>query len=113
MPQKPFAPPYDVLTNLLTEARRSAELTQRDLATRLAIGQSAVSKVERGVQRLDLVELHRWLDAIKGPTFLEFASAFDERIRAQSAAEVRWRPGRPAIGQDSRRHIKRRNARST
>jgi transcriptional regulator with XRE-family HTH domain len=72
MPQKPFAPPYDVLTNLLTEARRSAELTQRDLATRLAIGQSAVSKVERGVQRLDLVELHRWLDAIKGPTFLEF-----------------------------------------
>lgn len=90
MPQKSFPPPYDILTDLLVKARRKAQISQLELADRLAIGQSTVSKVERGVQRLDMVELHRWLAAIGGTSFVEVASAFDERIGAQTAAAARW-----------------------
>ena len=90
MSQKPFPPPYDILTDLLVKARRKAQINQLELADRLAIGQSTVSKIERGVQRLDMVELHQWLAAIGGQSFLEFASAFDERFRAQTVAAARW-----------------------
>jgi transcriptional regulator with XRE-family HTH domain len=90
MPQKLFPPPYDILTDLLIKARRKARINQSELAQRLGIGQSAVSKVERGVQRLDMVELHRWLTAIDGPSFVDFANVFDERISAQTAAAARW-----------------------
>lgn len=90
MSQKPFPPPYDVLTEMLVAARLAAGVTQEVLAERLAIGQSAVSKVERGVQRLDLVELHRWLSAIGGPSITDFAKSFDERLRKPTAAERRW-----------------------
>ena len=90
MSQKPFPPPYDILTELLVAARLAAGVTQEVLAERLAIGQSAVSKVERGVQRLDLVELHRWLSAIGGPSITDFAKSFDERLRKPTAVERRW-----------------------
>jgi len=90
MSQKPFPPPYDILTELLVAARQSAGLTQEELADRLLIGQSAVSKVERGVQRLDLVELHRWLSAIGAPTVTAFVQAFEKRVGEQSVAERRW-----------------------
>ncbi len=47
---------YQTLRNLLVEARRTARLTQADLALRLKRPQSFVSKYERGERRLDLVE---------------------------------------------------------
>lgn len=93
MSQKPFPPPYDILTELLVAARQRAGLTQATLADRLQIGQSAVSKVERGLQRLDLVELHRWLAAIGAPSLTSFVAVFDERVRLQAAAERSWSSG--------------------
>jgi transcriptional regulator with XRE-family HTH domain len=94
--KQPFAPPYDILTDLLIEARKAAKLTQHDLAMRLSVGQSAVSKVERGMQHLDMVELHRWLAAIGAPTLTEIAQAFQKRLAARVAAEERWRQARRA-----------------
>ena len=47
---------YRKLRGLLVEARRSAGLTQADLASRLQRPQSFVSKYERGERRLDVVE---------------------------------------------------------
>jgi transcriptional regulator with XRE-family HTH domain len=41
---------------LLTEARKSADLTQAELSGRLGRPQSFVSKYERGERRLDVVE---------------------------------------------------------
>lgn len=41
---------------LLTEARKSAGLTQVELSERLSRPQSFVSKYERGERRLDVVE---------------------------------------------------------
>lgn len=40
----------------MIEARKSADLTQAELATRLSRPQSFVSKYERGERRLDVVE---------------------------------------------------------
>ena len=91
MSQKPFPPPYGILTELLVTARRSAGVTQKVLAERLSIGQSSVSKVERGLQRLDLVELQRWLAAIGQPSLTQFAAAFEDRLVKASAAERRWK----------------------
>lgn len=41
---------------LLVQARKQADLTQADLASRLERPQSFVSKYERGERRLDVVE---------------------------------------------------------
>jgi len=112
MSQKPFPPPYDVLTEMLVAARLATGLTQKALAERLSIGQSSVSKVERGLQRLDLVELHRWLSALGGPSLADFASAFEMRVRTQTAVERRWirrRRGSDAEGDLAAPALKRRS----
>jgi transcriptional regulator with XRE-family HTH domain len=45
-----------VFRRLLVEARKEAGLTQIDLAQRLSLPQSFVSKFERGERRLDVIE---------------------------------------------------------
>ncbi len=94
--KKPFPPPHDILVELLIEARKSVKLTQKDLAVLLAVGQSSISKVERGMQHIDMVELHRWLSAIGGPTLAEVARSFEERLEARTAAEARWKKAKQA-----------------
>ena len=49
---------YGLFLRLLKEAREQAGVTQVELAQRLAQTQSAVSKMERGERRIDVVELH-------------------------------------------------------
>jgi transcriptional regulator with XRE-family HTH domain len=44
----------------LREARLALELTQDEVARKLQVEQSWISKVERGVRRLDVVELARF-----------------------------------------------------
>lgn len=55
---------YKKLRDLLVEARRSAGLTQADLASRLQRPQSFVSKYERGERRLDVVEFGEVANAL-------------------------------------------------
>lgn len=45
------------LCTALREARESAGLTQTDLANRLGVGQSYVSKIENGDRRIEVAEL--------------------------------------------------------
>jgi len=52
-----YSDSYQHLLELLLEARKSAELTQEQLAKRLGKPQSFVSKYERGERRLDVIEL--------------------------------------------------------
>ena len=47
---------HDIFRNLLIEARKNAQLTQVQLAEKLNIPQSFVSKYERGERRLDFTE---------------------------------------------------------
>jgi transcriptional regulator with XRE-family HTH domain len=47
---------YELFRGLLAEARRSQGLTQVELATKLKVNQSFVSKYENGERRLDVTE---------------------------------------------------------
>jgi transcriptional regulator with XRE-family HTH domain len=60
-----FTPRYDRLRALLIDARKSAGLTQVELAERLRRPQSFVSKYERGERRLDVVEFLEVTDALE------------------------------------------------
>lgn len=55
---------YQQLCTLLRELRREAGLTQVDVANRLDVPQSFVSKYESGERRLDVIELHHVARAI-------------------------------------------------
>ena len=57
----------DVLLSLLVKVRIEAGVTQVELAQRLDEVQPWISRVERGVRRLDLVELMLWCDALNLP----------------------------------------------
>jgi transcriptional regulator with XRE-family HTH domain len=47
---------YQRMLGLLIEARKTAGLTQHDVAARLNRPQSFVSKIEQGERRLDVIE---------------------------------------------------------
>lgn len=70
---------YAVLLQLLVEARTRAGITQIEIAKKLRTTQSAVSKVERGERRLDIVELHAWCRGL-GVSFKKFAADLDDRL---------------------------------
>ncbi len=78
-----FSRDYEVFLGGLREARRSAGLTQVQLASRLGQTQSFVSKCERGERRLDLVEARAFCLAI-GLPFVEFVSAFEAKLATGS-----------------------------
>jgi transcriptional regulator with XRE-family HTH domain len=51
---------YETLRRRLLALREGAGLTQTQLAERLGVGQSAVSKVERGDQYVDVLAFADW-----------------------------------------------------
>ena len=51
----------------LKAAREESGLTQDQVARRLKVDQSWISKVERGVRRLDVIELARFARIYKKP----------------------------------------------
>ena len=59
-----FTARYLRLKTVLIEARKTARLTQAELAAKLSRPQSFVSKYERGERRLDLIELLEVCDAL-------------------------------------------------
>lgn len=57
------SPEYAAVLGELRSARESAGVSQRDLANRLNVPHSWVSKVETGERRIDLVEFWWFLSA--------------------------------------------------
>ena len=55
---------YSAFLVLLRQARLDVGMTQADVARKLGVPQSYVSKCESGVRRMDVTELHAWLDAV-------------------------------------------------
>lgn len=70
---------YQHFLDELRGARERAGLTQEQLAEVLGEHQTLVSKVERGVRRLDVVELRQWMAAL-GVGLLEFTRTLDDRL---------------------------------
>lgn len=77
---------YKVLLAYLRETREEAGLTQIDLADRLGMTQSQISKCERGERRLDVIELREWCTAM-GTDLMRFAKALDERLPPPRASQ--------------------------
>lgn len=68
-----YSADYQRLCGVLRQLREEAELTQTEVANRLRMPQSFVSKYEAGDRRLDVIELRHVLDAlgVRPGTFLE------------------------------------------
>lgn len=64
MTKSVFSSRYEQFRDLLVSARRTAGLTQGELALRLSRPQSFVSKFERGERRLDVIEFLAVADAL-------------------------------------------------
>lgn len=77
-----FSNDYAVLLREVRNARKSAGVTQQQLASSLKTTQSVVSKCERGERRLDVVELRSWCRALRVPFanfMIRFEKATDKR----------------------------------
>lgn len=72
-----------VLHSLLREIRTQANLRQEDLAGRLGVGQSYVSKYESGERRLDVLELRSICIACGIPT-RDFVDRLEAALSSQN-----------------------------
>lgn len=68
-----------ILLQLLKEARINAGFRQEDLAKKLGVPQSMVSKYEIGERRLDILEI-REICSILGLSLTEFARQLEDRL---------------------------------
>ncbi len=68
------------LKELLRDLRLEANLRQEDVAERLHVPQSFVSKYESGERRLDVLEI-RSLCTVFGVTLLEFVSRLEDKLK--------------------------------
>ena len=69
-------PDYEAFAFLLRSVREEAGVTQVELAERLKMEQSTVSKIERRERRVDVTELRRICIAL-GVSFVEFISRLE------------------------------------
>jgi transcriptional regulator with XRE-family HTH domain len=69
----------DLFRELLKETRAAKNLTQIDVAKRLGLPQSYVSKYETGERRLDFSETALVCEAL-GVNLKDFAAAYSERL---------------------------------
>lgn len=68
---------YKEFLGALRDVRESQDVTQTDLAKRLQVNQSWVSKAESGSRRMDVIELELWCKAL-GTTLSEFVATFEQ-----------------------------------
>jgi len=79
---------YQAFRRSLKDARKATGVTQKELAARLSMTQSAVSKIEMGEQRIDLIQLRRWCEAL-GITLADFVDNFESALRVKSRPTTR------------------------
>jgi transcriptional regulator with XRE-family HTH domain len=80
MRRKASGDEYRILADTLRDIRLKANITQVELAERLGLSQSFVSKCDRGAARLDIVQVRRLCLAL-GVKFPEFVRRFETALR--------------------------------
>ncbi|AQV96555.1 XRE family transcriptional regulator [Cupriavidus necator] len=76
---------YAILLKALRVERELREITQVELASRLGVEQTFVSKCERGGRRLDVLEFRKWCLAL-GTTVGEFMERVEVQLTTFEAA---------------------------
>lgn len=84
-------PEYNQLLQLVREKRVDAELTQEAVAASLGRPKSWLSDVERGIRRLDPVELLDLCEAL-GVDFEQFIGEWTEQLAAKPKRRRAVRP---------------------
>lgn len=72
-------PEYRYVLECLGGVRRDANLTQIELASRIGRTQAFVSSVERGIRRMDLLQVHDWCRAC-GVSMEVLGAMLDQRM---------------------------------
>src|SRR6185312_9763940 len=80
-----FASELVILGNVLVRARERAALKQSDVAARLGLPASYLSKIENGTRRLDVVELIRIAEAMNADP-AEIIREVQEQLRRPPSA---------------------------
>ena len=80
-----YATEYRTLIDLLCRMRTDAGVTQIELSARIGTSQSMLSKLERGVVRMDMADVLDYLDGI-GADPIDFMKEFLKAID--------WKPRR-------------------
>jgi transcriptional regulator with XRE-family HTH domain len=79
MEKSAFTRDYLVFCETLRQTRKSAGLTQVELAQRLGQSQSFVTKIETGYTRVDIVQLRRICEVL-GTTLPAFVRRFEKHL---------------------------------
>ena len=77
----PHSADYRHFLSELRAARERAGLTQQQLADKLRVHQTVISKAELGTRRVDVVELRVWLEALGVPLARFVATLQEEEQR--------------------------------
>lgn len=77
---------YAIFARLLKQVRLEAGVTQSELAQRLEVEQSLISKAENQVRRLDIAELYHICLALNVP-FSEFVARYERILTTSKALE--------------------------
>ncbi len=89
MPKSIHRPEYEMLRILIRETRTQAGVTQEQLSDQLGRSQSFISDIERGVRRIDAIELRdvcRLLDTDMAAFLGELESRIGRRHAGNAAA---------------------------
>jgi transcriptional regulator with XRE-family HTH domain len=70
---------YLILIELLYRLRTNSGLTQQQLAAKLGVPQSYVSKVETGERRIDVIELRKICNALNS-NLIEFSVILEKEL---------------------------------
>lgn len=72
---------FKVFLGLLRDTRREASLTQGQLGLKLGVDQSLVSDAERGIRRLDIVQIKDWAEAC-GTSLVRLMVSYESRLES-------------------------------
>lgn len=86
-----------IFAELLRDLRREAKLTQVEISQRLSRAQTFASEAERGLRKLDVVQVRDWCQ-VCGVALVDVITEFERRLKDPAYKEAREQDGRKRGG---------------